>query len=142
MGWWAQRLVDRRRTELIPVPLRPLSWVVDRPDEVERIVVALQDEGTVGVTTAVHGAGGFGETTVARLVQADLRVLDRFDGRVYWVTLGRDARTSAGIAAKVNDLLTRLDPTTTTTFTDSRVAAPVPSSRNTCRSDCARAEGR
>ena len=65
--------------------------MVDRPAEVDRIVAALRrSAGTVGVTTAVHGAGGFGKTTVAKMVRADRRVLRRFRGRVYWVTLGRD----------------------------------------------------
>ena len=51
---------------------------------------AARGGGTVGITTAVHGAGGFGKTTVAKMVRADRRVLRRFRGRVYWVTVGRD----------------------------------------------------
>jgi hypothetical protein len=67
---------------------------VDRPAEVNQIVRALRTGSpgtTVGITTAVHGAGGFGKMTVARLVRADRPVLRRFGGRVYWVALGRDA---------------------------------------------------
>ena len=29
---------------------------------------------TVGITTALHGAGGFGKTTIAKMVCADPRV--------------------------------------------------------------------
>jgi WD40 repeat protein len=121
--WWAQRLVDRRLGELVPVEQRPESWVVDRPAEVSQVVAALCGRGgaTVEITTAVHGAGGFGKTTVAKLVWADRRVLRRFGRRVYWVTLGRDVR-GAAIAAKVNDLVARLDPKNAVTFTDPQQA--------------------
>ena len=81
---------------LVPAVQRPEPWVVYRPAEVDRIVAALRrSAGTVGVTTAVHGAGGFGKTTVAKMVRADRRVLRRFRGRVYWVTLGRDVGKQA-----------------------------------------------
>jgi hypothetical protein len=42
--------------------------VVDRPAEVSQILRALgrrRGGSTVGVTTAVHGAGGFGKSTIA-----------------------------------------------------------------------------
>lgn len=119
-GWWVQRLADRGLARLVPAERRPESWVVDRPDEVGRVVTALcvRRRSTVGITTAVQGAGGFGKTTVARLVGADRRVLHRFGGRVYWVVLGRDVRARAAIADKVNDLIAQLDPERAVTFTD------------------------
>jgi hypothetical protein len=122
--WRVERWIDQRLAALVPAEQRPDSWVVARPEEVGKVVAALRDRGrgTVGVTTAVQGAGGFGKTTVAKLVRADRRVLRYFDGRVYWVTLGRDARTKAAIAEKVNDLLTRLDPDRAATFTDPQQA--------------------
>ncbi|WP_231949839.1 NB-ARC domain-containing protein [Alloactinosynnema sp. L-07] len=81
-----------------------------------------QPRATVGITTAVHGAGGFGKTTVAKLVRADRRVLRQFGGRVYWVTLGRDVRARSAIADKVNDLIARLDPQNPMSFTDPQQA--------------------
>ncbi|HEX4701981.1 MAG TPA: NB-ARC domain-containing protein [Pseudonocardiaceae bacterium] len=118
--WWVQHVVDQRLAALVPAEQRPESWVVDRPVDVSKVVAALRrrGHGTVGITTAVQGAGGFGKTTVAKLVRADRRVLRYFDGRVYWVTLGRDVRSRAAIVAKVNDLLTRLVPDRSATFTD------------------------
>ena len=52
------------------------EWVVDRPAEIGRIVSALigGSDRTVGITTGLHGAGGFGKTTLARMVCADRRV--------------------------------------------------------------------
>ncbi|GLW36049.1 hypothetical protein Areg01_89830, partial [Actinoplanes regularis] len=125
LAWWAQRRYEDGLAELVPADQRPESWVVDRPAEVRQIVRAVlgrERSGTVGVTTAVRGAGGFGKTTVARLVRANRRVLRRFDGRVYWVTLGRDARRGA-LVEKVNDLVKRIDPALAQPFTDVRQAA-------------------
>ncbi len=78
--------------------------------------------GTVGITTAVHGAGGFGKTTVAKMVRADRRVLRRFRGRVYWVTLGRDVGKQA-LAGLVNGLIAQVEPDRAVTSTDARQAA-------------------
>ncbi|GAA4158528.1 hypothetical protein GCM10022251_33600 [Phytohabitans flavus] len=122
--WWAQHRYERGLVSLVPVAQRPESWVVDRPVEVDQIVAALRrgDGGTVGITTAVHGAGGFGKTTVAKLVRADRRVLRRFRGRVYWVTLGRDVRKGA-LVTRVNDLVRQVNPGRAESFTDLRQAA-------------------
>ena len=109
--WRAQGWYDRRLAELVPAVQRPEPWVIDRPAEVSQIAAALRDQrgGTVGITTALHGAGGFGKTTVARLVRADPRVLHRFRGRVYWVTLGRDAGKEV-LPGLVNGLIAQLEP--------------------------------
>ena len=60
---------------------------------------------SVGITTGLYGAGGFGKTTLARVVCADARVRRRFRGGVYLVTVGRDVRGAAAVAAKVNDVI-------------------------------------
>ena len=114
---------SRSRALLVPAVQRPEPWVVDRPAEVDQIVAALRrSAGTVGITTAVHGAGGFGKTTVAKMVRADRRVLRRFRGRVYWVTLGRDVGKQA-LAGLVNGLIGQVEPGRAVTFTDARQAA-------------------
>ena len=123
LAWWAQRRYDEGLAELVPAVQRPEPWVVDRPAEVSQVVAALKRKsgGTVGITTAVQGAGGFGKTTVAKVVRADRRVLRRFRGRVHWVTLGRDAGKEV-LPGLVNGLIAQLDPDRAVTFTDARQA--------------------
>ena len=91
----------------LPPELDVPGWVVGRPAELSAIVRALVDEGAgmVGITTGLYGAGGFGKTTLARMVCADRRVQRRFGGRVYLITVGRDVRGAASVAAKVNDVI-------------------------------------
>ena len=83
----------------------PPEWAVAR-EQTETVVAAVVDAGpstTVGITTAVYGAGGFGKSTVAQLVCADPRVREWFGDRVYWVTVGWGQRTRDRIAAKVSE---------------------------------------
>jgi WD40 repeat protein len=83
------------------------GWVVDRPAEAGQVVTALMAGGgrPVGITTGLHGAGGFGKTTLARMVCADRRVRHRFRGGIFLVTVGRDVRGAAAVAAKVNEMI-------------------------------------
>ena len=66
---------------------------VARPELAEALVAAVlaPDAGAVGVTTGLVGAGGFGKTTLARMVAHDPRVRAAFAGGVVWVTVGEDA---------------------------------------------------
>jgi WD40 repeat protein len=120
--WWVRRWYDRGLKVLVPAVQRPESWVVGRPAEVNQIVTALRDGGTVGITTAVHGAGGFGKTTIARMVRADPRVLRQFRNRVYWVTVGRDADKHT-LLRLVNDLIAQIQPGQPGTFTSAQQAS-------------------
>ena len=120
-GVWA--LVVQRSRVLVPPELEAPEWVVDRPEKVEQVVAALLRGrgGTVGITTGLYGAGGFGKTTLALMVSADRRVRQRFDGGVYLVTVGRDLRGAAAVAAKVNDVI-KLVAGEEATFTDPELA--------------------
>ena len=67
---------------------------------------------TVGMTTAVRGAGGFGKTTIARMVAQTDQARRYFTDGVLWVTVGEDAQ-GPDLAEKVNQLcwqLTRVKP--------------------------------
>ncbi|WP_073910811.1 NB-ARC domain-containing protein [Streptomyces sp. CB02009] len=82
------------------------DWVLPR-GELEETVAAVcrQDQGSaVALTTALKGAGGFGKTTLARLACTHPEVQKRFKTHVYFVTIGRDIRGRAAIAAKVADV--------------------------------------
>lgn len=83
----------------------PPAWLVDR-EETERAVEAVLagNAGTVGLTTGLQGAGGFGKTTLAKAVCADERVRRRFP-TVVFVTLGGDLRGGPRIAAKAAEVI-------------------------------------
>src|SRR5262249_38129936 len=102
--WWRDRLREKGGSAPPPVATGP-EWVVDRRDEVDEVVrkVCQRSGGAVGITTALQGAGGFGKTTLAGVVCGDPRARRRFGGRVFQVTIGRDATSPAAVAGKVNE---------------------------------------
>ena len=116
-------LLARPSRDLVPPGLEVPGWVIDRPGEASQVVAALlgRGDGLVGITTGLYGAGGFGKTTLARVVCADARVRRRFRGGVYLVTVGRDVRGAAAVAAKVNDVI-KLVAGQEATFTDPELA--------------------
>ena len=81
---------DAVSISLVP-PLR--GDEVARPEPAEDLVSALLslEAGAVGVTTGLVGAGGFGKTTLARMVAHDQRIRAHFTGGVVWVTVGEEA---------------------------------------------------
>ncbi|MEV0192208.1 NB-ARC domain-containing protein, partial [Kitasatospora purpeofusca] len=94
------------------------DWLVRRTELRQAIdAVLTSGDATVGLTTSLQGAGGFGKTRLARMVAADRKVRRHFRGRVYLVTVGRDLRSATDIAVKVGSV-TRLITGDTTTFTD------------------------
>jgi len=71
---------------------------VNRPQEYDQIkALLLSNAPTVGITTALRGAGGFGKTTLARVLCDDAEVQARFSDGILWATLGENP-----------DVLTRL----------------------------------
>jgi hypothetical protein len=94
------------RTTALPAPPPPfmapaqLHHVVARPDLMDAVAGQLSG-GSVALTTALRGAGGFGKTTLA--AQLCHQVRDRFPGGVLWVTVGQQV-AGAALAAKINDL--------------------------------------
>jgi len=90
------------------VPLNE-GVVIDRPILSGKLIELLlrSSSGTVGITTALSGAGGFGKTTLAAIVTSQRTVRERFPGGVLWVTIGESV-LGADLAAKINDLSERL----------------------------------
>lgn len=62
----------------------------------------------VAITAGLHGAGGFGKTTLARFAVAQSKVRKRFPGGIWFITIGRDVRGRAAIAAKVAAEMVRI----------------------------------
>ena len=116
-------LASRSSRVLLPPELQVPKWVIDRPAEMASVVAAVigGQEGVVGITTGLYGAGGFGKTTLAQMVCADRRVRRWFGGRVYLITVGRDVRGAAAVTAKVNDVIKLLSGEDAT-FTDPELA--------------------
>ena len=109
-----------------PPPAAPEvpAWIVDRSEADRAISVVCtrrRATGPVGLTTGLEGAGGFGKTTLATVVCASPRVQKRFQGRVYFVTVGRSVRGHAAIAAKVAEV-TRFITGDATSFDDPELA--------------------
>src|SRR5215472_6923638 len=69
-------LIAGQPKALSPPSVQVPDWVIERPAEVARVVAALSGDpaGTLGVTTALQGAGGFGKTTLAQMVCAERRI--------------------------------------------------------------------
>jgi hypothetical protein len=98
---------------------------VARPELAEALVAAVlaPDATSVGVTTGLVGAGGFGKTTLARMLTHDPRVRAEFSGGVVWVTVGEDAG-ALDLAAKLVSAARLFDPTTAE-VTDPQAAGAV-----------------
>ncbi|MFF8973598.1 NB-ARC domain-containing protein [Streptomyces sp. NPDC014995] len=90
-----------------PAPPEVPEWWVNR-DEAAAVSKAVRrrtgrwgSSAPVAITAGLHGAGGFGKTSLARYVAAQRSVQRRFPGGVHLITMGREVRGRAAIAAKV-----------------------------------------
>jgi WD40 repeat protein len=85
-----------------------------RPDLAEALVSALLSPTatTASGATGLVGAGGFGKTTLARLVAYDPRVRARFDDGVAWVTVG-EYTNGPDLAARLISVARLFDPDAT-----------------------------
>ncbi|BCJ44257.1 hypothetical protein GCM10010168_10700 [Actinoplanes ianthinogenes] len=82
---------------------------IDRPDLTAQMLRVLTSGTgtTVGITTAVHGAGGFGKTTLTSYVCSRPELRELFPGGLLWITVGQD-RQGPDLASAVNDLCEQL----------------------------------
>jgi WD40 repeat protein len=94
-GVWRAYVVYRRRRPTLAarvwdVEPAPVDAIIRR-DLTDQLVAALtQPHATIAVTTGLHGAGGFGKTTLARQVCWHPSIRKRFTGGCVWVTVGED----------------------------------------------------
>ena len=106
-------LADRDRDRAaVPAPgarrpwmAPPLDRMVERPELGGRLVTALMEPGPamVGLTTGLHGAGGFGKTRLATWACHRPEISRRYRGGLLWVTVGQEVR-GADLAVRINDL--------------------------------------
>ncbi|MFF5173291.1 DUF4062 domain-containing protein [Micromonospora sp. NPDC000089] len=101
-----------RRVSAVPwnVPT-PENAIVSRPDLVRAVTTLLLDEaephGPIALTTALHGTGGFGKTTLAAEVCLLPEIRSRYPGGLLWATIGEEAGDEQ-LAGIVNDLSEQL----------------------------------
>lgn len=97
--------LDRFRSPVWAVP--PLQGdEVARPGLMENLVAAVirPGAGAVGMTTGLWGAGGFGKTTMARLLVHRDEIREQFPDGVVWVTVGEEA-AGPELAEKVTNVV-------------------------------------
>lgn len=72
---------------------------VERRAEITRLLDSVRDseENPIVGTMAVHGAGGFGKTTLAAALCHDDEVLTAFSNGILWVTLGENPDVKGGL---------------------------------------------
>ena len=95
-----------RKPWFAPYLSRPQIKRPELEDAIVRLLGATDDQ-VVTITTGVHGAGGFGKTTIAAQVCRRAEIQAEFDGGLLWVTVGESAH-GADLAARVNDLVEHL----------------------------------
>jgi WD40 repeat protein len=73
---------------------------VERPDLFEPLIQNLLDANlqNLTLTTALHGAGGLGKTTLAAALCHHDEIITTFDDGILWVTLGKKPKVHEGLA--------------------------------------------
>lgn len=123
---WRQERSAAPAADPPPPPTQSVpDWVVDRAERARTVKAVCRTRRrrgrTVAITTSLEGAGGFGKTTLALAVASSPRVRRYFRGRIYTITIGRDVRGRAAVAAKVAEA-TRFITGDTNTFDDPGLA--------------------
>ena len=100
-------LIDKSSLFSRPKRRKLPDWIIRRPEELDKVVTALTKRaaGDTGITTALHGVGGYGKTTLATMVCDNARVRRHFGDRIYRVTIGSDVISPVSIASKVNGVI-------------------------------------
>jgi len=85
----AQATAPARRDFYTHAPRLEAERYVNRPHEYAQIkTLLLADPMTERLTTALYGAGGFGKTTLARVLCDNVDIQVRFADGILWATLG------------------------------------------------------
>ncbi len=89
----------------VPWMAPPLDRIIERAEFVDLLLTSLvlPGVGQIGLTAALHGAGGLGKTTLAAWAAHRPEIRDRYPGGLLWVTIGQEVR-GADLAGRINDL--------------------------------------
>jgi hypothetical protein len=104
-------LQDQSRQKRVPMMApEPQADFVARPVEFAALKKLLLDSkgDAVAITAALHGAGGYGKTTLAKALAHDADIHDAYFDGVLWATLGEKPES---LLLVVSDLITRLTGT-------------------------------
>ncbi|HKQ90004.1 MAG TPA: TIR domain-containing protein, partial [Blastocatellia bacterium] len=108
---WQKFLNDLNKTpdiRRVPFMVEDLDGFIPRPEEFDQLVALLLDqsrEEPVAITAALRGAGGYGKTTLARVICLDDRIQNAFDDGILWVTLGENP---GDLTPRVEELIHQL----------------------------------
>jgi hypothetical protein len=83
---------------------------VPRPEEYRRLketVLSAGSDSTVGITTALQGADGYGKTTLANALCRDPDIRFEFSDGILRVEIGK---VRSGVTRLIVDLIEKLDP--------------------------------
>jgi len=105
-----------RRADVYDIS-KPEGWrmrvrVLEGPGETRRVpklkqaVLSAGSDATVGITTALQGAGGYGKTTLANALCRDLDIRFEFTDGILRVEIGKERSDVIGL---VVDLIEKLD---------------------------------
>jgi WD40 repeat protein len=101
---WATFLVHLRRAgkaTRVPFMAPDLpDGFIERPREFDQLLKLVLDadrQNPVAITTAIHGAGGFGKTTLATALCHSDEVITAFDDGVLWISLGEKPAILEGL---------------------------------------------
>jgi WD40 repeat protein len=92
-------------TSAVPWMAPPLDRIVERAEFKDLLLASLirPGQGQIGLTAALHGAGGLGKTTLAAWAAHQPEVRDRYPGGLLWATIGQGVR-GADLAERINDM--------------------------------------
>ena len=86
---------------------------VQRPNEFKKLISMLLDEkreNPIAITAALHGAGGYGKTTIASALCHNERIQEVFDDGILWVTLGEKPDNIVGMIENLIYMLNKERP--------------------------------
>ena len=90
-----------------PIPKDPPPGFVPRSENLDQAKLRLLQQngpGSVALSTALVGAGGYGKTTLAQVLCADPKIRDAFADGIFWMDVGQTPNILAGLESLYKEL--------------------------------------